>query len=268
MIELNLKNPSEIVDSGLKIVENDSGQVLRFKIFDGEAEKDLAGCAVRIRFRSLNGYVCDEPANIIDDTTGEVSYCLLGTEFAFGPVMGIISVYDSADGRTSTCRFEFECIDGLNSDSSVKASKYYSELEMLKTANTITDVNLVDGALVITYADGKKYNAGNVETSTSESAIENTEFMNVLETNKIYSIKTSAAQIVAFQSNIDASKHNQILIYLKTEAVVGIYWGENITFVDGVEAPDIGVGTYRIIAEFNPVLGKWVVGVIQDGEAT
>lgn len=267
MIELNLENPSEIVDSGLKIVENDSGQVLRFKIFDGEAEKDLAGCAVRIRFRSLNGCVCDEPANILDEAAGVVSYSLLGTEFFFGPVLGIVSVY-SNDNRISTCRFEFECIDGINSDSSVRASRYFSELEALKEANTITDVKVVDGKLIITYSDGKTYNAGDIDVDVSENTIEPITTMNTLEANKIYSITVSSAQVVEFQQDIDASKHNQILIYLKTEAVVGLYWGERVAFVDGADAPDIGVGTYRIIAEYNPVLGKWVVGVIQDGEAT
>lgn len=263
MIELNLAKPHEVVESGLKVVENDSGLNIELKIFDGETEKDLTGYEVRIRFRSLNGFVCDEQAVVSDGST--VTYSLLGTEFQCGQVLGIVSLYDSF-GRISTCKFGLECIDGLNSDSSVRASKYYSELEKLKNANTIEDVKIEEGHVIILYADGRKFDAGNVAIENSVGPIYTVDTMNTLKTNKIYQITTSLAQIVAFDMDVDTTTHNQILIYLKLEQPVGIYWDENIVFVDG-EEPNMSVGAYRIIAEFNPVIGKWVVGVIQDGEA-
>ncbi len=93
--------------------------------------------------------------------------------------------------------------------------------------------------------------------------INETSFLNSLETNKIYNLTTESAQIVGLPS-VDAAHHNQILVYLQTTAQISVIWGNDIAFVND-EIPTIGIGCYRIIFEFNPLLDKWVVGVIQDG---
>ena len=74
---------------------------------------------------------------------------------------------------------------------------------------------------------------------------------------------------------------NQALIYinntLRGESVV-LSWGRykttypsdnqedrgTIEFING-EIPTIGMANYRVVAEFNPFIDNWVVGVIQDG---
>ena len=99
-------------------------------------------------------------------------------------------------------------------------------------------------------------------TSTVQN-VESIDILGSLESNKVYRITTAAAQIVGLPA-VDSNIQNQILIYLNATAAIQIFWGENVVFVND-EIPTIGVGHYRIIFEFNPILAKWVVGVIQDG---
>ena len=263
MINVNLQTPSVIVDTGIEIVENDSGQLLEFTIAEGEAVKDLTDCTVTIRFRSMNGYVTDEPAEIVEATSGRISYSLLGTEFSAGKVLGIVSVHDSVENRQSTCRFTIECVDGINSDSSVRASRYYSELEKLKANNTISNIKLEGGRLIITYANGDTFDAGDVAATNLEENVLTCDALGELETNRVYSMSTSAAQVVDVPIP-SQGEQNQIMVYLNVEEEVEIVWDENIVFVDGV-VPDVGVGCHRIIFEYNPILAKWVVGVLHDG---
>lgn len=261
MITLDLSKPSLIVDSGIEIIENDSGILLEFKIVNNGQEADISGKTAKIRFRSQTGFVTDNPLNVTDSSS--LSYKLLGTEFTIGHVLAIISLYDENSERVSTCRFSLECIDGLNSDTSVKATQYYSELEEIKKSNTITNTELVENELYITFADGNTYCAGSVDIPNEETRVIETSVLSGLETNKIYKLTTENAQIVGLPS-VDATCQNQILVYLQTTGQISIIWGDDIAFVDDV-IPTIGIGCYRIIFEYNSVLGKWVVGVIQDG---
>ena len=99
-------------------------------------------------------------------------------------------------------------------------------------------------------------------TSTVQN-VESIDVLNTLESNKVYQITTDSAQTV-WLPDVDSNIQNQILIYLNATAAIEIVWGEDVVFVND-EIPTIGVGHYRIIFEFNPILAKWVVGVIQDG---
>ena len=100
-------------------------------------------------------------------------------------------------------------------------------------------------------------------TSTVQN-VECIDCLDPLESNKVYCITTDAAQIVGLPEEVDVTIQNQILIYLNSTAAIEIVWGDNVIFV-GNEIPDIGIGAYRIIFEFNPALERWVAGVIQDG---
>ncbi len=88
-----------------------------------------------------------------------------------------------------------------------------------------------------------------------------------LKPNAVYKIKTNAALTLDFPTEVEEEKQNQIMIYLQIEEnPVSISWGDDtlVAFV-GAEIANISVGNYRIIAEYNPNMGKWVIGVVQDG---
>ena len=95
-----------------------------------------------------------------------------------------------------------------------------------------------------------------------------------LNTNTIYTHEVSSSDksiVYNFNSPDNTSIQNQILIYLKTNAATSVTWNGNIAFV-GDSIANIAIGTYRIIAEWNPVYvnsdntkGAWIIGVIQDG---
>ena len=59
---------------------------------------------------------------------------------------------------------------------------------------------------------------------------------------------------------------NEILVYFKTALDNAVVWGSNVKFTDD-EIPTIEAGVYyRIVAEYNPIMSKWVVGIINDGK--
>ena len=59
---------------------------------------------------------------------------------------------------------------------------------------------------------------------------------------------------------------NEILVYFKTALDNAVVWGSNVKFTDD-EIPTIETGVYyRIVAEYNPIMSKWVVGIINDGK--
>lgn len=64
-----------------------------------------------------------------------------------------------------------------------------------------------------------------------------------------------------FPTITDNSKFYQILIKLTTTTTVSIDW--NTTDFFGGEIPDIGIGNYDVIAEYNGT--NWVVGIIEKG---
>ena len=90
------------------------------------------------------------------------------------------------------------------------------------------------------------------------------------QTNRVY--KTVAAEDFDFYfpsaERLEAIT-NQIMIYFKVTEDIVVSWleenGGEVLFTDG-NVPDMSQGCYRVIAEFNPVAEKWVVGVIRDGE--
>ena len=88
-----------------------------------------------------------------------------------------------------------------------------------------------------------------------------------LKPNTVYRIKTNAALTFEFPEEVEKDKQNQIMIYLQIEEnPVSISWGnETLVAFVGAEIANISVGTYRIIAEYNPNMEKWVIGVVQDG---
>lgn len=59
---------------------------------------------------------------------------------------------------------------------------------------------------------------------------------------------------------------NEMLVYFKTALDNAVVWGSNVKFTDD-EIPTIEAGVYyRIVAEYNPIMSKWVVGIINDGK--
>lgn len=86
-------------------------------------------------------------------------------------------------------------------------------------------------------------------------------------TNKIYKLEATDNNLeLTFEDVVENEKEqlNQILIYLKLTQETAIKWLSQVYFV-GDQIPSLAQGHYRIIAEFNPFLEKWVIGVIQDG---
>ena len=86
-------------------------------------------------------------------------------------------------------------------------------------------------------------------------------------TNKIYKLEATDNNLeLTFEDVAENEKEqlNQILIYLKLTQETAIEWRNQVVFV-GDQIPSLATGYYRIIAEFNPFLEKWVIGVIQDG---
>ena len=64
----------------------------------------------------------------------------------------------------------------------------------------------------------------------------------------------------------NTSYTNEILVYFKTALDNAVVWGSNVKFTDD-EIPTIEAGVYyRIVAEYNPIMSKWVVGIINDGK--
>ena len=97
-------------------------------------------------------------------------------------------------------------------------------------------------------------------------------FENKLITNKVYKNNANVdgsgidIPVPVGENNtaIDTSVHNQVLMYLKTTTLEAVTWAEGLKFVNN-KIPTIGIGCYRVIFEYNPNLGAWVVGVIEDG---
>ncbi|MBQ3054274.1 MAG: collagen-like protein [Clostridia bacterium] len=109
----------------------------------------------------------------------------------------------------------------------------------------------------------------NLLSSTLIENITGVNYKNLRE-NCIYSISISDDFEFIFPEDIENREIlNQILIYLTVDAEVSVIWNtsgiEEVAFVNG-EIPDITIGNYRIIAEYNPILGKWVIGALKDGE--
>ncbi len=105
------------------------------------------------------------------------------------------------------------------------------------------------------------------------SITESTETKFYLEANKVYTniaVTDFDFYFPSYASIPDMSITNQILVYFEVlENDLIISWqtddGEEVLFTDGI-VPDMQAGFYRVIAEWNPKAGKWVVGVIKDGE--
>ena len=69
-----------------------------------------------------------------------------------------------------------------------------------------------------------------------------------------------------FAAPSNTSYTNEILVYFKTALDNAVVWGSNVKFTDD-EIPTIEAGVYyRIVAEYNPIMSKWVVGIINDGK--
>jgi len=101
---------------------------------------------------------------------------------------------------------------------------------------------------------------------------ENNESEFILSENKVY--KTFAATDFNFcfpgiEEIADKTITNQILVYFEVMDEVYVGWSttddSQLLFVNG-SIPDLSMGFYRVVAEFNPCAEKWVVGVIKDGE--
>ena len=92
-----------------------------------------------------------------------------------------------------------------------------------------------------------------------------------LESNKIYRHTIIDNCSFVLPTVKDTSTINQILVYVEFLDKYAVSWtdasGNKIAFV-GDEIASIDAGYYRIIFEYNPVMGKWVAGVIQDGEVS
>ena len=121
---------------------------------------------------------------------------------------------------------------------------------------TITDASGTTTATVKNGADG---------TDLTEKII--TTYPGQLETNTVYKVTTDTSLEFPLPLIYNFTVQNQILVYLHTTAKVDITWAEGFLFVGG-EVPTIGTGHYRVIFEYNPNAAAWVVGVIQDGEAS
>lgn len=129
---------------------------------------------------------------------------------------------------------------------------------------TITDASGTTTATVKNGADGKDGADGEDMT---EKTVET--YTGTLVSNNVYKATTGASMTFPVPTITDSAKHNQALVYLETTAKVDITWAEGFLFVGGKDkVPTIGIGHYRIIFEYNPNAAAWVVGVIQDGEAS
>lgn len=86
---------------------------------------------------------------------------------------------------------------------------------------------------------------------------------------KITSVSSVAFVFPSFENIFDKTIQNQIIIYLYFPEEVSVSWecenGEPLMFTGG-EIPDITAGYFRVIAEFNPICKKWVIGAVKDGE--
>lgn len=82
-----------------------------------------------------------------------------------------------------------------------------------------------------------------------------------------YKINHTNTETVEFSFGSPENKAytNEILIYFKSSLDSAIVWGSGVKFVND-EIPEILADTYyRIVAEYNPLMSKWVIGVICDG---
>lgn len=90
--------------------------------------------------------------------------------------------------------------------------------------------------------------------------------------NKVYKVVADGDFDFLFPTESEITDNtitNQVLIYFEMKNNAAIVWtttdDEEVLFVNG-SIPDMAIGYYRVVAEFNPCIGKWVVGVIRDGE--
>ena len=102
-------------------------------------------------------------------------------------------------------------------------------------------------------------------TSLDQDLMQVQSFSQINQSNKIYSVFVSDLQIFEPPQPIEG-KQNQILIYLKLNDGGSVNWDSNsVVSLSG----DFGIlesGYYRVIAEYNPTMGKWVIGTLKDGE--
>ena len=116
---------------------------------------------------------------------------------------------------------------------------------------------------------------GNVSLTGHDSAINFVDIVDlpsgisvfdVFETNKVYRLETDLAAAFTFPTDVDLSVQKCIQVYLRITGDVSISWGDSdkVAFV-GDEIANMSIGNYRILAEYNPIMGKWIIGVIQDG---
>ena len=114
-------------------------------------------------------------------------------------------------------------------------------------------------------------------TITQQSAIES---VSSTVTTYTFNPKSSVSPSAAFKINHTGTNTvtfnfgapsntgytNEILVYFKTALDNAVVWGSNVKFTDD-EIPTIEAGVYyRIVAEYNPIMSKWVVGIINDGK--
>lgn len=128
---------------------------------------------------------------------------------------------------------------------------------------------------VISHTDWQEYIP--TRTITQQSAIEN---VSSTVTTYTFNPKSSVSPSAAFKINHTGTNTvtfnfgtpsntgytNEILVYFKTALDNAVVWGSNVKFTDD-EIPTIEAGAYyRIVAEYNPIMSKWVVGIINDGK--
>lgn len=83
-----------------------------------------------------------------------------------------------------------------------------------------------------------------------------------------YKISHTGTNTVTFEFDTPTSTNytNEICIYFHSELENAVVWGSNVKFIND-EIPTITANTYyRIIAEYNPLMNKWVIGTINDGK--
>ena len=88
-----------------------------------------------------------------------------------------------------------------------------------------------------------------------------------LNANTLYKMTISGATTFTLPSAVNATKHNQIKMFLNLSQVVTVNWGTSVFFNE--TAPDIAtVGTYCIYWDYDPNAGTWICGAMKEGAAT
>lgn len=88
-----------------------------------------------------------------------------------------------------------------------------------------------------------------------------------LNANTLYKMTISGATTFTLPSMVNATKHNQIKMFLNLSQVVTVNWGTSVFFNE--TAPDIAtVGTYCIYWDYDPNAGTWICGAMKEGAAT